>query len=121
MTRRSSPSSTTRGAPRRRQRTGAESDVLALGVQAEAHALARESRSVDSAQQDGEHERVAQLLLLARELELDLAVGGADDLHHRIAPQPQRLGEGEHAGDVDATFARELAEALLHTAEIEMR
>jgi hypothetical protein len=71
---------------RSRQRAGAEGDVFALGVQAEARALARQSRGVDRPQQDGEHERVAQLLLLARELELDIAVGGADDLHHRIAP-----------------------------------
>ena len=111
MTRRSSPSSSDAARRRARQRAGAEGDVLALRVQAEARALAREPGGVDRAQQDGEHEGVAQLLLLARELELDLAVGGADDLHHRIAPQPQRLREGEHARDVDAALARQLAEA----------
>ncbi len=93
------------------QRAGAERDVLALGVEPVAARFARELVGVDRAEQHGEHERVAPLLLLARELELDLAVRVPDHLHHRIAPQPQRLGEGEHAGDVGAPLARQLAEA----------
>ena len=93
------------------ERAGAERDVLALGVESVAARFARELIGVDRAKQHGEHERVAPLLLLARELELDLAVRVPDDLHHRIAPQPQRLGEGQHAGDVRPALARQLAEA----------
>ena len=53
-------------------------------------------------------ERVAALLLLARVLELDLAVGGGHDVHHRVAPVPQRLAEGQHRADVGALAARML-------------
>ena len=66
------------------------------------------------AQRAGEHredERVSPLLLLAGLLELDLAVGGGDDVHHRVAPVPERLAEGQHGGDVGALGAGEVAEA----------
>ena len=78
-------------------------------------ALSRRSSAASSVPvQQREHERVAALLLLARLLELDLAVRGGDDVHHRVGPQPQRLGEREHARDVGAALARELAEARPH-------
>ena len=37
--------------------------------------------------------------------------GGADDVHHGVRPDPQRLGEREHGRDVGAARPRQLAEA----------
>ena len=95
-------------------RARAERDVLELGVQPEGRALAAQLVGVERAGEQREHERVAALLLLARLLELDLPVRGADDVHHGVGPAPQRLAEREHGGDVGALGARELAEARPH-------
>ena len=96
------------GLRRPRARNG---EVLALGVEPEGRALAPQLVRVERAGEQREDERVAALLLLARLLELDLAVRGADDVHHGVGPAPQRLAERQHGGDVGALGARELAEA----------
>ena len=77
-------------------------------------ALAPQLIGVERPGEQREHERVAALLLLARVLELDLAVGGGDDVHHRVGPAPQRLAERQHGGDVGALGPRQVAEARPH-------
>ena len=96
---------------------GAEGDVGALGVQPEGGALTPQLVRAERPGQQREHERVAALLLLARVLELDLAVRGGHDVHHRVAPVPQRLAERQHGADVGALTARELAEARPHRGD----
>ena len=90
--------------------TRAEREVLAFGVDAEGRALAPQLLGVQRPGQQCEHEPVAALLLLARLLELDLAVGGADHVHHGVGPAPQGLAEGQHGGHVGALLPRQLAE-----------
>ena len=106
------------GLKRPRARNG---KYCAFGVHAEGRALAPQLVEVERPGEQREHERVPPLLLLARLLDLDLAVGSTPTTFITASAQRQRVSLKASTVATSAPCARASSPKRDHTAVIEIR